>query len=81
MPVNYVQCPQCGWTGQDADFEEGENERTCPVSQLITMCEQCGSTVDLSTTHYCATLESTRSSPTETGEVVFCSRGCVAEWR
>ena len=45
-----------------------------------TECLNCGSTVDLDTAHYYATLRSDRSDSTETRTVVFCSRNCFEKW-
>jgi hypothetical protein len=33
MPADIAQCPECGWTGQKADFEVDGNERKCPACQ------------------------------------------------
>ncbi len=33
MTADVAQCPECGWTGQESDFEVDGNERKCPVCQ------------------------------------------------
>lgn len=45
-----------------------------------TECLNCGSTVDLDTAHYYATLRSDRSASTKTRTAVFCSQNCFEKW-
>lgn len=35
MSTNIALCPQCGWTGQESEFEVSGNERRCPSCEYV----------------------------------------------
>lgn len=37
MASDIAQCPECGWTGSESDFDIDVNERNCPICQYTFM--------------------------------------------
>ena len=35
MPENIALCPECGWTGQESDFEVSGKQRMCPSCEYV----------------------------------------------
>lgn len=33
MSADVAQCPECGWTGQESEYEVDDDERNCPSCQ------------------------------------------------
>lgn len=65
---------------EDEWVVEGRRRRAVWTTET-TECANCGSTLELGTTYYYATLRSIQSTPTQTRELVLCSRNCFDEWR